>query len=166
MEKIRARYLVPTDEVSGKEADIKTKGLSFTYTKISEAQEKRVKKQMSKYLLHVSRCYEYEYDDDDGPSRSYGSKDVEIENLISLSSPMYSTDEPCADIILSGGSFEGVILKATRRGGNGWDNYDEWWYVILYTDGTMLGKNESSYSFHGESSSKDEETTYTLIEKK
>ncbi len=166
MEKIKARYLVPLDETKKTQADIKTKGLSFVYTMLDEKQEKRVKKQMSKFLLRVSRCNEYEYDDGEGPSRSYSSKEVELENLISLSSPTYSTDEPCADIVLSGGSFEGVILKARRWGGNGWNNYDEWWFVILYADGTMLGKNQSNYTFSGENSSKDEETTYTLIEKK
>ena len=165
MEKIKARYLAPLEETDKKQADIKTKGFSLAYVTLSEKQEQRVKKQMSKYYLYVSRCSEYEYDDDDGPSRSYDSKEIELENLLSLSSPTYSTDQPCADIILSGGSFEGVILKASRVGGNGWNNYDESWYVILYTDGTMLGKNQSSYSFHGESSSKEIETTFTLIEK-
>lgn len=162
MEKIKARYLIETNE---DQASIRTKGLSFVYTTLSEKQEKSVKKQMSKYLLSVFRCYEYEYDDDDGPSRSYSSKDFEIEDLLSLSSPTYSTDAPCVDILVAGGSFMGVILKATNRGGSGWDNYDEWWYVILYADGTILGKNVSSYSFSGESYSKDEETTYTLIKK-
>lgn len=165
MEKIKARYLAPLEETDKKQADIKAHGFSLAYVTLSEKQEERVKKQMSNYYLDVSRSSEYEYDDDDGPSTSYDFKKIELENLLSLSSPTYSTDAPCADIVLSGGSFEGVILKATNRGGNGWNNYDESWYVILYTDGTMLGKNMSSYYFHGESSSKEIETTYELIEK-
>lgn len=166
MEKIKARYLVPTEELQNASASIETNGLSFTYTKLDNEKEKIVKEQMSKYLLDVFECNEYEYDDSDGPSRSYDSKSFEIEDLISLSSPMYSTDEACADIIVEKGSFKGVILKITRVGGNGWNNYDEWWYTILYTDGTMLGKNTSSYAFYGSSSSKEKEKTYTLVEKK
>lgn len=165
MKKIKARYLVPTDQAKGMVADIIAGELSFTYVELSEEQEKIVKEQMSKFYLHVSICYETEYDDDEYPSRSYDSNDFEIEDMISLTSPCYSTDEARADILLIDGSFAGVISKATRVGGNGWNNYDEWWYFILYTDGTMVGKNESSYCFHGSSSSKEEETTYTLRKK-
>ncbi|MBO5328646.1 MAG: hypothetical protein J6B04_05695, partial [Clostridia bacterium] len=162
MEKIKARYLIPLEESKENEASISTKGLSFVYTTFSEEQKSLIKEQTSKFLLNVFTCYESEYDDGDGPSRSYDSNDFEIEDLISLSSPAYSTNEACADIIISQGEFKGVILKARRWGGNGWNNYDEWWYVILYTDGTMLGNNVSNYCFTGSSYSKDKETTYTL----
>ena len=167
MEKIKARFLVPTEETENKVASIKTKGLSFSYSELSEKQEKRVREQMSRFYLEEDCCYEYEYDDyDDGPSRSYSSKEFEIGELLSLSTPYYSTDAPCADIIVVGGSFEGIILKISSVGGNGFDNYNDWWYTILYTDGTMLGKNKSSYYFSGESSSKSDEKTYNLKEKK
>ncbi len=167
MEKIKARFLVPIEETDKKTPSLTTKSFSFVYTELDEKQEELVRKQMSKYLLNVSSRYEYEYDDyDDGPSVSYDDKDFEISELLSLSSPVYSTSAPCADIIVSYGSFEGIIIKVTNVGGNGWNNYNEWWYTILYANGTMLGKNKSSYSFSGESSSKDEEKTYTLIKKK
>lgn len=166
MEKIKARYLIPLHESNAKSASIQTKGLSFVYATLEEEHEKRIKAQMSEYTLHISGSYEYEYDDDDdGPTRSYGSKDVELSELLSLSSPVYSTDQPRADILVVDGSFVGVILRATSVGGNGWDNYNDWWYCLLYTDGSILGKNESSYSFSGASSSKYEETTYTLRKK-
>ena len=60
MEKIKARYLVPTSELEGATPSIETKGLSFTYTKLDNEQEKIVKEQMSKYLLDVFECNEYE----------------------------------------------------------------------------------------------------------
>lgn len=167
MERIKARYLAPLHETSEKNATIETKGLSLVYVTLDEEHDKRVREQMSRYTLNISCYYEYEYDDyDDGPTRSYDSKDVELADLLSLSSPVYSTDAPRADILLVDGSFAGVILRASSRGGNGWDNYDEWWYCLLYKDGRILGKNKSSYSFSGASSSKDEESTYTLVEKK
>ena len=165
MEKIKARYLAPLEETASKVASIQTKDLAFAYTTLSEAEEKSVKAEMEQYLLMASCCAEYEYDDDDGPSRYYSTKTFDLDELTSLSSPMYSTDIPCADILVSGGSFRGLILKGRRWGGNGWNNYDERWYMILYVDGTIVGDNVSSYSFSGSSSSKEEDTVYTLIEK-
>lgn len=166
MEKIKAKYIVPLEETNKSSADIETKGLSFVYTVLDENLEQKIKAEMKNYFLNVFYYYEYEYDDDDGPSKSYNNKDFEIEDLISLTSPVYSTDEVCADIIISEGSFKGLIMKGRNWGGSGWNNYDEWWYIILYADGTILGKNKSTYSFSGSSSSKEEEKTYELIEKK
>lgn len=37
--------------------------------------------------------------------------------------------------------------------------------ALLYTDGTVIGKPESSYSFTGESSSKESENSYSLKKK-
>lgn len=166
MEKVFARFLVPTAELRDAKANIIAGGKMLTYTELDSEVEKFVREQMSGFWLHLSCFYEYEYDDDDdGPSRSYDTKIIELADLVSLSSPTYSTDAPCADIIVENGTFSGVVLKGRRWGGSGWDNYDESWYVILYADGRIIGKNETCYCFSGESSSKCEEKTFTLEKK-
>ena len=75
---------------------------------------------------------------------------------------MYCTDEPQVDCLIIGGQFVGVVVLIKKVGGNGWSNYAQTNYAVLYTDGRIVGDNTSSYNYSGESSSRDDETTYYL----
>ena len=165
MEKTYARFLVEVDEKKEPDRGTKIGPYKLTYGRLDEKTAEQVKKQMAEYTLSVYERYETEYDDDDYPSVSHDYKRFELENIVSLSSGCYSTDEAQGDILVLNGQFAGVVIKARRWGGNGFSNYDDWWYCILQADGTIVGKNESEYSFYGSSSSKERSWEYTLVKK-
>ncbi len=85
--------------------------------------------------------------------------------MTSRSSGVYSTDDVIGDILVENGHFAGVVLQVREQGGSAWTSYDTKNNTILYTDGRVVGKAQSSYSFSGPSSSKDTTDTYTLIKK-
>ena len=135
------------------------------YITLEPEVEKVVRAEMEDYLFCVCKVSEIEYDDDDYPSRSHDFEDIELGQIVSMTSPTYSSSDTLADIIVIDGHLAGVLVKARRWGGNGIANNDETWYCALYIDGTKRGENKSQYFFHGSSSSKEYEWTYTLEKK-
>ena len=165
MEKTSALFMELLNPKNADKANIKTANLALRYVELDEAATARVKAQMAEYQVVMHESYEYEYDEDDYPTRGSDTKFFEVADMISLKSGCYSTNEVRGDIVLRGGMFAGVILYMYKRGGSGWDNYDYWWYTVMFTDGSMTKDNVSSYSFSGSSSSKYYEYTYTLQRK-
>ena len=165
MEETRALFMELLNPKNADRANIKTANLALRYVELDEEATARVKAQMAEYQVVMHESYEYEYDDDDYPTRGSDVKIYEVADMVSLRSGCYSTDEVRGDIVLRGGMFAGVILYMYKKGGNGWDNYDYWWYSVMFTDGSMTKDNVSSYSFSGSSSSKYYEYTYTLQRK-
>jgi len=162
--KTYARFLVPVRKPEGGKAKFITEEFTLQYADFDEKTVMRLREEMACYEIYVGNSYTYEYDDDDGPTHGYSSKSVPIEKMVSLSSGLYSTSDPRGDCLILGGHFAGVVIYVEERGGNGWSNYDRSGYTVLYTDGRIVGNNVSSYSFYGESSSKEDEYTYTLCE--
>ena len=159
-EKTLIKFLTPVNK--GENGKIRTSEFLLKYIEYDEETTKRLHEQMAEYEVYVSNSYKYE--DDDYGTTKYGSssKSIRVDKLTSNSSMMYSTDEPQADALVIGGQFLGVVIPVFERGGNGWSNYDNSSYCILYTDGRISGSNKSYYSYSGESSSKDDDYTYTL----
>ncbi len=110
---------------------------------------------------------EYCEEDDDYDRKYTGTstKDVPLAEMTSRSSGAYSTDDVIGDILVENGHFAGVVLQVREQGGSAWTSYDRKNNTILYTDGRVVGKAQSSYSYSGSSSSKDTTDTYTLIKK-
>ncbi len=166
MAKIYARFLTPVAKPESGKTKIVTQEFTLQYAEFDEQTTLRIKQEMAKYEICVDKDYSYEYDEDDYPSRGSSRKVVPIEKVVSLSSGFYSTDEPRGDCLIIGGQFVGVVLGVEKKGGNGWSNYFDSWYCVLYTDGRISGENTGEYCFSGESSSKEEEYTYTIREAK
>ena len=166
IEKIYARFLRPVSVPEKGKRTIYTDELTLQYAEYGEKATARLQKEAAKYEVCSDNDYSYEYDEDDYPTRGSKRKLFEVEKLVSLSSGCYSTDEVRADILIVRGHFAGVVVYTERRGGNGWNNYSENGYAVLYKDGRIVGNNVSSYSYSGASSSKDDEYTYTLRKKK
>lgn len=166
IEKIYARFLRPVSVPEKGKKTVYAEDLILQYVEYGEATTARLKKEAAKYEVCSDNDYTYEYDEDDYPTRGSKRTIFEVEKLVSLSSGCYSTDEVRADILIVRGHFAGVVVYTDRRGGNGWNNYSESGYAILYKDGRIVGNNVSSYSYSGASSSKDDEYTYTLRKKK
>jgi hypothetical protein len=161
----RALFMELLGSRESDQADINTANLSLKYVELSEEAAARVWEQMAEYRVVMHESYEYEYDEDDYPTRGSDTKIFEVADMVSLKSGCYSTNEVRGDIVLRGGMFAGVILYMYKKGGNGWDNYDYWWYTVMFTDGSRTKDNVSYYSFSGSSSSKYYEYTYTLEKK-
>ncbi len=166
MEKTYARFLAPIDERKNEKYNVKVGEYKLKYVEFDEETTNSIKRQMEKYEILIYNSYCYEYDEDPTPSHGSNLKTIPVEKLISLTSGTYSSDEPRGDILILNGFFQGIVVFVERKGGNGWSNYYDSWYCILYADGRIQGKNVSEYNFSGESSSKENEYTYTLKEKK
>ena len=48
---------------------------------------------------------------------------------------------------------------------NGWNNYRDVSYALLFTDGRVVGKAEQCYRFSGESNSKERTNSYDLVKR-
>ena len=161
IEKTYARFLTPVgNSIEGKK--YVTEEYTLQYADFDTEVIARIREQMADYEVVFDKDYSYEYEDDDYPTRGYDRKVVDVGELISLSSGMYSTDDARGDVLVIDGRFAGVVVNLEEVGGNGWSNYQRSWYAVLYTDGRISGKNEGHYSFYGESSSKENTYTYTL----
>ena len=157
----KAKYVV---YVKGCEEDYQ-KG-RFGFTTLSDEQIANLQQQMQGWYVCDYSRYEIEYDDYD--DKSYGSdiNYVAVADMVSCVSGMYSSNDVLGDILITPqGEFVGVIIKIVNQGGNGWDNYRNVSYCMLFTDGKVVGKREKSYSFSGASSSKDYTNSYDLVKK-
>ena len=153
-------FLTPASPGEG--FNIQTDEHRLKYIELDEKTREAVLSEASLYTVQASVTRSYEYDDDDYPSRSYDSYTAGPLELVSLSSPLYSTNDVLADILVIDGEFAGIVVKHRKWGGSGWSNYDYSWYTVIYKDGRISGTNLSEYSFSGSSSSKEEETVYYL----
>ncbi len=157
----KAKYVV---YVSGCEGDYQMG--RFAYAPLLQSQQEALKEQMQGWYVMDYSSYTYEYDDYDDKSHGSDIKYVAVPDMTSCVSGSYSTSDVLGDILISQeGNFVGVIIKLVDQGGNGWDNYRNVSYALLFTDGRVVGKAEKCYSFSGESSSKEYTNSYELIKK-
>lgn len=162
IEKTYARFLTPVSEpVAGKKI-LKTEEYSLQYVEYDEETTKQLLEEASKYYVGKNKSYSYENDVYNTQSSSTSYSGIRADKLISISSMMYSTDEPQADCLIIDGHFAGVVVLIEQKGGNGWSNYCYTNYAVLYTDGRISGNNVSCYSFNGEDSSREDTNRYTL----
>ena len=164
MEKVYARFLTKMKEDNG-QGKIRLGGVVLQYTEFDEQTTAMLKEEMSEYEVVVDEDYSYEYDEDDHPTYGSDRKVVDVDKVVSLTSGWYSSSDPRGDCLIVGGHFAGVVLYLENTGGNGWSNYNDKWYAVLYADGRIEGENSCHYSFNGESSSKEYEYEYTLRKK-
>lgn len=162
MEKTYARFLSPVSKVDNSKTVIYVGGLSLQYVEYDEETTKRLLLEASKYEVCNYIVYSHENDVYNTSEKSENRYGVEVPKLASISSMVYSTDEPQVDCLVIGGQFVGVVVYVEEVGGNGWNNYRNYNYAILYTDGTIVGNNTASYCYSGEDSSRDDSRTYTL----
>ncbi len=157
MEKKKAHYVLYSAEQVGS-----ILGGSFKYISLYPEDEEALKNELASWEIvnYMSYCYEY----DDYDDKSYGSStsNVPVSEMISINSGMYSTNDVRGEILVEDGRFVGVVLIITEEGGSNWSSYRNSHYCILYADGRVEGKAESSYSFYGESSSKESTNSYSL----
>lgn len=157
----KAKYVV---YVNGCEEDYQ-KG-RFGFAPLLEGQVQELNKQMQGWYVRDYSSYTYEYDDYDDKSHGSDIKYVAVPDMVSCVSGIYSTSDVLGDILITpDGQFVGVIIKLVDKGGNGWDNYRNVSYALLFTDGRVVGKPKQCYSFSGESSSKESTNEYDLVKK-
>ena len=159
-EKKKARYVLYSKQMRAA-----IKAGNFAYIDLSENDEKRLRAEMEGFVVRDSCHYCYEYDDYDDKSSGFTINDVPVAEMISCRSGCYSTDDVLGEILVADGHFAGVVLLVEEEGGNGWSNYHRKSYPLLFTDGSVDGQAKKSYSFSGESSSKDVTNDYSLVRK-
>jgi hypothetical protein len=161
MQVTKAKYVV---YVKGCEEDYQ-KG-RFSFAPLLDAQVQELNKQMQGWYVRDYSSYTYEYDDYDDKSHGSDLKYVAVSDMVSCVSGIYSTSDVLGDILINQqGQFVGVIVKIVNEGGNGWNNYRDVSYALLFTDGRVVGKAEKCYSFSGESSSKERTNSYDLVKR-
>lgn len=161
MQVTKAKYVV---YVKGCEEDYQ-KG-RFSFAPLLDAQVSELNKQMQGWYVRDYSSYTYEYDDYDDKSHGSDLKYVAVSDMVSCVSGIYSTSDVLGDILINQqGKFVGVIVKIVNEGGNGWNNYRDVSYALLFTDGRVVGKAEKCYSFSGESSSKERTNSYDLVKR-
>ena len=137
----------------------------YSYTALDPETEATVRAEMESWFIRNYSYYRNEYDDYDDVSTGSDVRDVPISEMISASSGWYSTDDVRGDILVAVGHFAGVTLLTENKSASTWSQSHSIEYALLYTDGTVIGKPESSYCFTGESSSKESENSYSLKKK-
>lgn len=137
----------------------------YVYLNPDTATEEALRAETEGWYIHDECDYCYEDDDYNDKTEGHSVKDVPVAAMTSRSSSWRSSSDVIGDILVEGGHFVGVVLEVKEQGGSAWTSYDRKNDTILYTDGRVIGKPESFYSFSGPSSSKDTTDTYTLIKK-
>ena len=139
---------------------------NFGFATLDQDEIEALQAQMQGWFVRDYSSWRIEYDDYDDASYGSDSTLVAVPDIVSCTSGMYSSSDVRGDILIDkNNNFVGVILYIVEEGGNGWSNYNRSHYALLFTDGTNYGKAEKSYSFSGESSSKDYTNTYDLVKK-
>jgi hypothetical protein len=164
MEKIKARFVT----LSNPGNYVKRKTLEYVtiyQVEFPEEVAKKIYEQSEQYFLSVFNSYFYE-NDVHGEARKgemFGGN--EIKDLISSFSPVYSTDKPQADILVSGEEFIGVVVLMRSQSGSTWRDDRREWFVIHHKDGTIQGVNKAEIAIYTEDVSKEETNSYYLIKK-
>ena len=160
MEKKKARFV---NALAHSHEDIK-RG-NYSYITLDAEAEATVRAEMEDWYIQLFADYRYEYDDYNDVSTGSDCRDVPISEIISASSGWYSTDDIRGDILVAVGHFVGVTVLTVNETASTWSQDRSIAYALLYTDGTVIGRPESSYSSTTESASKEKELSYSLRKK-
>ena len=159
----KARFVVPTSVNEGR--ILKVGELMFTYASFDEQTEEMLRNQAERWVIKDYHSYTYENDDYGTSSSDSSIIKTPLNDMTSISSGCYSSNDVLGDILVIDNEVAGAILYITEEGGNGWSNYNRKEYSLLYTDGKTVGKTTKSYSFSGESSSRYIYDSYSLVER-
>lgn len=162
MEKVYARFLTPVIKTDPNKTVIRVGGLSLQYVEYDENTTKRLIEEASCYEVCNHNYYFHEDDVYNTSNKSTSRHGVLVPRLASISSMVYSTNEPQVDCLIINEQFAGVVVYVEQKGGNGWNNYSNYNYAILSIDGKVVGNNTATYSYYGEDSSTEDTRTYTL----
>jgi hypothetical protein len=83
--------------------------------------------------------------------------------MTSCCSRDYGSDDVRGDILVKDGHFVGVVIFTTEELCSSWSKYRNIYYSLLFIDGKVDGKPIKTYTFSGESSSKDYTNEYSLV---
>lgn len=164
MEKLSARF-VTTVKPDKYVKSIQHNGVTIYQVEYDEEVAEKILAQADEYFLSKFSSYYYENDVYGEVKKGEGFGGFEIKKLISAFSGMYSTDEPQADILVSGREFAGVVVLMRESGGSTWTSYSNEWFVIHYTDGSIEGVNRSESVVDTEDTSSSDIKSYYLIKK-
>ena len=164
MEKLSARFVTlsnPGNFIN----KITLKDITLYQVEFSEEISKKILDESDKYFVSVFNSYYYENDihGDINKGKKFG--EFEIKSLISSFSSCYSTSEPQVDILVSGQEFVGVVVLMRSQSASTWTNNTDKWFVIHYTDGSVVGVNRAEVAIYTEDNSTEDIKKYYLIKK-
>ena len=160
MERLNARF-VTTSQPSKYVKSFKLKDITLYWVEYEEEDAKRILAESDEYFVSIFSSYYYENDVHGEVKRGEGYGEFVIKEMASSFSPCYTTSEPQVDILVSGKSFAGVVIKMKDENGSTWSSYSQEWFVIHYTDGSVEGKNRSEkYVCTEDNTSEDIESYY------
>ena len=160
MEEIKARFV---NLLAHSTEDIK-RG-SYSYIRLSPDAEAVVRAEMEGWCVRESSRSRDEYDDYNDSSSGRGLRYLPVSKMTSASSSVYSTNGIRGDILVAAGHFVGIALLTKNESSSTWSKSQSIAYALLYTDGNVDGRPESSSCYTGESSSKENENFYSLCKK-
>ncbi len=163
-DKLRGRF-VTTSKPSNYINCMRRNDITIYQVEYDEETTKKILSQAEKYFLSKFSSYYYENDVNGEKKKGECYGGFELNNLISAFSNSYYTDEPQADILVSGREFAGVVVLMQESGGSSWESYNNEWFVIHYLDGSIEGKNRSESATYTEDNSSEDSVSYYLIKK-
>lgn len=164
MEKKYARFVTLSNPGNYKRK-MTLNDITIYEVEFDEITSENILKQTDEYFLSSFSSSFYENDVYGDVRRHEGFGGFEIRKLVSSFSSMYSTDAPRADILVSGKEFVGVVVYMRELHGSTWTSYTKDWFVIHYTDGSIIGVNRSEDAVYTEDTSKEDTKSYYLIKR-
>ena len=164
MEKLTARFVTTLKPDSYVEA-LRLNGITLYRVEYSEEDTKRILAESDEYFVSIFSSHYYENDVHSTVKKGEGYGEFAIKKMASAFSPCYSTSEPQVDILVTGKSFAGIVIKMRESGGSTWSSYSREWFVFHYTDGTVEGKNRSESCVYTEDNTSEDVKSYYLCKK-
>ena len=164
MEKLTARFVTTLKPDSYVES-LRLNGITLYRVEYSEEDTKRILAESDEYFVSIFSSRYYENDVHGTVKKGEGYGEFAIKKMASAFSPCYSTSEPQVDILVTGKSFAGVVIKMRESGGSTWSSYSREWFVFHYTDGTVEGKNRSESCVYTEDNTSEDVKSYYLCKK-
>lgn len=164
MERLNARF-VTTSQPDKYVKALRLKDITLYWVEYDEEDANRILAESDKYFVSIFSSYFYENDVYGEVKKGEGYGEFAIKKMASSFSPCYSTSEPQVDILVSGKSFAGVVIKMSEESGSTWSSYKQEWFVIHYTDGSVEGKNRSEKCVYTEDNTTEDINSYYLHKK-
>ena len=164
MEKLTARF-VTTVKPSNFVKSFKLNDITLYWGEYGEEDANRILSESDEYFVSIFSSHFYENDVYGEVKSGEGYGEFAIRKMASAFSPCYSTNEPQVDILVTGKSFAGVVIKMRESGGSTWSSYSNEWFVIHYLDGNIEGKNRSESCVYTEDNTSEKIESYYLHKK-
>lgn len=164
MERLNSRF-VTTSQPDKYVKALRLKDITLYWVEYDEEDANRILAESDEYFVSIFSSYFYENDVYGEVKKGEGYGEFAIKKMASSFSPCYSTNEPQVDILVSGKSFAGVVIKMSEESGSTWSSYKQEWFVIHYTDGSVEGKNRSEKCVYTEDNTTEDINSYYLHKK-